>query len=217
MAEEAILKAKELVIKEVPSLLKNFASNADNHVFSSALRLAHDLISATKAKENDTEGRTRWEQHQRVTEKFADARESAEVAKKVFGFFEWGMGTEVSLFGNYPESVNNRFQTTPWLGDVGSLVIGYGPADLAVQVEVKRDSFDLNDYADFGWTDYEGAHTEFYNSNKRLYIRESMSGRTSYRLHIDEWGKVTPVPPSEWNDEDLGDDPQNTAENRSTL
>lgn len=161
------------------SRLAKFAT-ADISVALAALRLGHALISATRQQvvSDETASYKRWQRHQNLSSSFWTAR-----GPLVFGFFQSGVAAEVSLFGHYPEIGDDL-----WVAvrdgcresSVAALIIGFGPAELAVSVKAK---FDTSQSQDWGWTDGNGTHIEKYDAVSRMFVRSSMTGRTSYRLH----------------------------------
>lgn len=164
---------------ELDHLTAEFAT-ADLSVALAALRLGHALISSMRrVLDDDTEIRyARWQSHQDFSSSFWGTR-----GPQVLGFFHRGDAAEVSLFGCYPEkgddlwaSMLDRYRES----SVSALIIGFGPAELAVSVKAK---FDTSQSQDWGWTDAEGTHIEKYDAASRVFIRSSMTGRTSYQIH----------------------------------
>lgn len=164
---------------------------SDVSTYVGALKLLHRLISSPLSRDYISESLDRWKEHQRVAEEFATLRERSGISPRVFGFFEQGIAEEVSLFGNCPEGVSERFETHCGV-EMGSVIIGWGPEDLSLIVRVKED-FPLNIDQDFGWEDWCGVHMERYSASSREYVRESMTGRTCYRLVIDDMGVAIPI------------------------
>ena len=163
----------------------------ERRAFVHALALGNALISQA-----DTDSYTRYLLHQEFNRRFSERRaeklrEEASVfasPEVILGFFHHGEAEEVSLFSGYPEKAGELFR-----GNGTSLppdlIIGYGCKDLSVTVVA---TFDTSVDHDWGWEDSLGEHVEYYDAASRTFYRRSMSGRTCYRLLIDDNGIAIP-------------------------
>jgi hypothetical protein len=159
----------------------------ERRAFVHALALGNALISQA-----DTDSYTRYLLHQEFNRRFSERRAEklGEKAEVIFGFFHYGDAEEVSLFAGWPEIAGELFRCNG--ADLPSdLVIGYGCKDLSVTVIA---AFDTSVSHNWGWEDGFGEHVEYYDAASRTFYRRSMSGRTCYRLLIDEDGYAIPQP-----------------------
>jgi len=159
----------------------------ERRAFVYALELGNALISRVHASSYQ-----RYQLHQEFNRHLSELRAEklGEEAEVVFGFFHYGDAEEVSLFAGWPEIAGELFRCNG--ADLPSdLVIGYGCKDLSVTVVA---AFDTSVDHDWGWEDGYGEHVEYYDAASRTFYRRSMSGRTCYRLLIDEDGYAIPQP-----------------------
>lgn len=155
--------------------------------FVHALGLGNALISQANAGSYQ-----RYQLHQEFNRRFSELRAEklGEEAEVVFGFFHHGKAEEISLFSGYPEIAEKLFRDCQ-NGLSSYLVIGYGCKDCSVTVVA---AFDTSVDQDWGWRDSMGEHVEYYDAASRTFYRRSMSGRTCYRLKINDNGIAIPQP-----------------------
>lgn len=156
--------------------------------FVHTLGLGNSLISQA-----DTDSYTRYLLHQQYNRHLSELRAEklGEEAEVIFGFFHHGEAEEVSLFAGHPEIVEELFCISVYDEPFDNLIIGYGCKDLSVTVVAE---FDTAVDHNWGWVDGFGEHVEYYDAASRTFYRRSMSGRTCYRLKINDNGIAIPQP-----------------------
>ena len=162
-------------------------ANWEREVFVHTLWLGNAIISQA-----DIDSYTRYLLHQQYNRRLSELRAEklGEEADVVFGFFHHGEAEQVSLFAGYPEIAEKLFRC---IGTdlLSNLIIGYGCKDCSVTVVA---AFDTSVDHDWGWINGYGEHIEYYDAASRTFHRSSMSGRTCYRLLIDDDGIAIPQP-----------------------
>lgn len=161
----------------------------DADAFVHALWLGNAIISQNR----DKDSYARYLLHQKFNRYFSEIRAEklGEEAEVVFDFFFHGEAEQVSLFSGYPEIARDLFRSIG--GDLpNNIIIGYGCQDISVFPVIAR--FNTWVDHDWGWEDHLGEHIEYYDAATRTFYRKSMSGRTCYRLLIDEDGYAIPQP-----------------------
>ncbi len=166
-------------------------ANWEREVFVRALWLGNAIISQA-----DADSYTRYLLHQQYNRRLSELRAEklGEEAEVIFGFFRHGEAEQVSLFAGYPEIAEKLFRVSKnaFLNELPQdIIIGYGCKDCSVTVVAV---FDTSVDHDWGWEDGYGEHIEYYDAASRTFHRSSMSGRTCYRLLINDDGIAIPQP-----------------------
>lgn len=166
----------------------------DPNVYQTSLRLLHFLLTDKFISDR----KLRRELHQDITQNFLSLRVKTGLTDLSYGFFEIGIALEISLFGQQQEKSKILFLRENG-NSLGNLVIGWGPKDCEVRLKINKRSWrgktgvDLINPRQFYTNDktielYEGEPS-------RIYIRKSISERTSYRIKINEDFSLTPIVP----------------------
>jgi hypothetical protein len=184
-AKPANVAAYAALMAEIAQAAKASGS-ASRSDYEAALAAEHRKISGFESI--PAVMRRTW--HHEATAAFSAARKEKLGVPTICGFFHPKLGVEWSLFNQYLEGVGERFECADGT-ELPYLVIGDGPADMAVVVRAKT-NFDLTVRQDFGWTDGYGTHVEYYDPAEG-YIRSSRTGRTFYTLGINPDTRIVTV------------------------
>lgn len=65
-----------------------------------------------------------------------------------------------------------------------NLVVGWGCLNLAIQIVPQFGDRNREERIEWGWADGMGQHISYFCPHKGIYVRQSMSGRTDYRLRV---------------------------------
>jgi len=183
------MELKEVLPASVWKGLEEILDEAhwERRAFIHALGLGNAFISQANA-----DSYTRYLLHQEFNRRFSElrAKRLGEEAEVIFGFFHHGEAEQISLFADWPEIAKELFRGNG-IGLPSDIIIGYGCKDLSFTVMA---AFDTSVDHDWGWEDGYGEHVEYYDAASRTFYRRSMSGRTCYRLLIDEDGYAIPQP-----------------------
>jgi len=168
----------------------------DPNVYQTSLRLLHFLLTDKFIVDR----KIRRELHQDITKHFMALRIDSNITELSFGFFEIGIALETSLFGQHQEKSRILFSREN--GDpIRNLVIGWGPKDCQIKLKINKRSWKGSD----GEVDLTSPRKFYIQGDKtielyegvpsRLYVRKSISERTSYKIRINDDCSLTPIPP----------------------
>lgn len=164
--------------------LAKAAASADTETYVCLLAEANKIISEEGKKEGYDDNHIRYLLHQANNFLFAQLRAKAKGEEVGFGFFkDNGIAAIDSQFNQYPEGAYEDFSLSKRIDEpvYDSIVIGWGPKEFQINIKA---FFDVEESHDNTKSDGMGTYTQWYDAKTRVYYRQSMTGRTWYKLKI---------------------------------